>query len=191
MADDQETRAGLIRKLFGAANRTPSHDIIDGYLTTLKRMETASLARLVERILEDLEKAADSEPFRVPTAKELWVIRRGHTRLPSAPAAPELSPWKGDGWDVNANMLLLAYVTAAHTGRAARMAPDSANPSNPGPLTRARTAVFVKWKDAWARDMREDREAGGTLDGKASWIACMASAEAELERLSASERVAA
>jgi hypothetical protein len=178
-----ETRRSLIAQLF-AADRGKRADeaAMEAYLLALKHMETPRLARVVERLLEKFQ-YGDAEPYRVPQAGTLWRIAK-EMRYGAAPPEKPADNWSGDGWDVNANLLLLSYLRDHDV---TRYAPDSPKPSNPGPETIRRTAILVKWKDLWARDMREDRQLGGNLDGKKAWADCMSQAEHELDRLSERE----
>jgi hypothetical protein len=192
MTDEVAMRRELIAQLFGAFGRTPKEHEYTGYEASLKLMPTPSLARVITTWLEQIGDATDPEDLRVPTAAKLWALRRKLKKLPGPPplelhGAPEQ---KQDGWDLNANTLLLNYLTmglvqsACYGQKPTRDAGRYAPPE--------RTAVMVKWKNVWARDMREDRELySGKLDGKAAWLACIAKAEAEIDVMIATERAAA
>jgi len=192
MTDEVAQRRELIAQLFGAFGRTPKEHEYAGYEASLKLMPTPSLARVVSTWLEQIGDATDPDDLRVPTAAKLWALRRKLKRLPDPPplelrGAPAQAQ---DGWDLNANTLLLNYLTVGlvqqviHGMKATRDAGRYAPP--------AHTAVMVKWKNAWARDMREDRELyDGKLDGKIAWTDCMAKAEAEIDALISAERAAA
>jgi hypothetical protein len=209
--NDQDVRRELIAQLFAADRGRRADDATMGaYLLALKRMDTPRLARVVEKLLGGFERG-DAEAYRVPQPGTLWRISR-EIRLGAVPVHREPEPTANDGrvmdaWDTAANLLLLNYFgeimrdkrrdAAGNLLRPmSRYSPDS--PFNPktrqvdvGALAKARTAVFVKWKDLWARDMREDRELGGKLDGRKVWADCMSRAESELNALIASERRAA
>jgi hypothetical protein len=194
---EQQERRELIAQLFGAFGRTPTEANFAGYEAGLKLMNTQTLARVVSTWLEKLSEATAPEELRVPTAGKLWEIRRKLRKLPD-PRPLELTPPPGaalDGWDLNANLLLMQYLWAAHGGKGVtRYSPDSSYDGKLriGPQTSERTAIFVKWKNAWARDMRESRAEHRPLDGRVTWTECMALAEAELDRYIASqEQVAA
>jgi hypothetical protein len=210
LTPDQVERRNLIAQLFGAFGRTPKEHEFSGYETSLKLMPTASLARVVSTWLEQIGDATDPEDLRVPTAAKLWALRRKLKKLPEPRPALELhgAPAQAqDAWDTAANSHLLNYITRGlvektiHGIKAARdancYAPDSRFDAAkrcavPGPETIARTAILTKWKNVWARDMREDRELyDGKLDGKRAWADCMAKAEAEIDALIAAERAAA
>lgn len=185
------TRRGLVAQLFAAdRGKKLDDDTAAAYLLSLRRMDTPRLARVVERMLEGLEH--DADPYRVPSPSRIWQLAK-ELRLGSTPAprtAPPLelhgTPEQSfDGWDANANILLLAYVTDPVSRRAARISPDSSTDHHAslriGPETHARTAILVRWKNAWASEMREDREMrGGQLDGRKLWAEYMAEAEREI-----------
>lgn len=174
----------LLNALFGAHGRTVWDGAVSGYWKGLEKMSLMQFERSVEKAIDKL---AHSERgvSKIPTVSELWDISRG-IRAYETPIQSTEPEWLGDGWDVNANLLLLAYIERKKDSREMdRYAPDS--PYNGrhvvvGPLTKSRTVILVKWKDIWARDMREDRAEGGKLDGKKAWFDCMAQAEKELDR---------
>lgn len=197
--DETQARRELIAQLFGAFGRTPTEANYSGYEAGLKLMNTQTLARVISTWLERLSEATAPEELRVPTAGKLWEIRRKLRKLPD-PRPLELAPPPGsdlDGWDQNANQLLLQYLLDAHAPkRVTRYSPDSRYDAKlrhvvVGPQTTERTAILVKFKNAWARDMREDRADGGKLEGKKHWVDCMALAEAELNRYLASQQASA
>lgn len=194
--DDTTQRRELIAQLFGAFGRTPSEANYAGYEAALKLMATPTLARVVSSWLEKISEATDPSDLRVPTAGRLWDLRRKLRRLPdprplelTAPPAAAM-----DGWDQNANLLLMAYLWGKHSRASVnnRYAPDSPYDDKrrcivPGPQTAERTAILVKWKSAWAADMRDSHAEHAPLDGKKHWADCMTLAEAELDRYIASQ----
>lgn len=195
-ADEIERRA-LIAQLFGAFGRTPSEANYAGYEAALKLMQTPALARVIGTWLEKISEATDPADLRVPTAGRLWELRRKMRKLPD-PRPLELAPPPSaamDGWEQNANLLLMQYLLDKHAPKGVtRYSPDSRYDGrlHVGPQTVERTAILVKWKTAWARDMRESRAEHRPLDGRATWAECMAHAEAELDRyIASSQREAA
>lgn len=206
MTDETQIRVDLIRQMFAAdRGKKPDDATLAAYQLALKRMDTTKLARVVEKLLGGFERG-DSEHYRVPQPGALWRLARElrtgsvQTEKPTPPLELHGAPEQRlDGWDTNANLLLLAYLDGKRgAGVMARYAPDSriygeaCTALHVGPHTHERTAVLVKWKKLWARDMRENRELyDGKLDGKKAWADCMASAEREIDALVAAEQVAA
>jgi hypothetical protein len=199
LTQDQLERRELIAQLFGAFGRTPTEANYAGYEAGLKLMQTPTLARVVSTWLEGLSELTDPSEARVPTAGRLWDLRRKLRKLPD-PRPLELTPPPGaalDGWDLNANLLLMQYLWGKHGGKGVdRYSPDSrydnkARKLVTGQQTSERTAIFVKWKNAWSRDMRESRAEHRPLDGRVAWAECMTLAEAELDRYIASQQQAA
>lgn len=193
--DETSQRRELIAQLFGAFGRTPTEANYAGYEAALKLMATPTLARVIGAWLEKISEATEPSELRVPTAGKLWELRRKLRRLPD-PRPLELTPPPGartDGWDQNANTLLAQYLLTKHEPKGVtRYSPDSRYDDRlrqvvTGPQTAERTAILVKWKNAWAVDMREARAEHGPLEGKKHWIDCMALAEAELDRYLASQ----
>jgi hypothetical protein len=75
-----------------------------------------------------------------------------------------------DGWGAAANSHLMAYVLAH--------AKDFRPPHGV-----ARTLILVRWKNEWARLMREADDADREVPAqKTLWAACMGQAEAEMAR---------
>lgn len=200
MAEADDRRA-LILKLHGAANKVPAESVIEATLTALAKMSTPKLMRVVDRVIEGIAELTNPEDYRAPTAGALWKVARKLSALPAPPLTLDQQRQvadgpKVDGWTINGNILLLAYFDGKKAaGSMGRYAPDSPYDERlrhvvTGPITKLRTAVLVKWKDAWACDMREDRAEGGKLDGRKLWVDCMVSAEAEIDRNMALERAA-
>lgn len=178
-------RRGLVAQLFAAdRGKKLDDDTAAAYLLSLRRMDTPRLARVVERTLEGLEH--DADPYRVPSPSRIWQLakelRLGSTRTPQAPPSNDLNGMAeevADGWEINANTLLLNYVTlglvqqSAHGQKATRNADRYASSTA--------TAILVRWKNAWASEMREDRALrGGKCDGRKLWTEYMAEAEREI-----------
>jgi truncated hemoglobin YjbI len=188
----QLERRELIAQLFGAFGRTPKEHEYTGYEAALRLMPTPILARVVSSWLEKIAEATEPEDLRVPTAGKLWQLKRKLRALPT-PAPLTLHgapPQKLDGWDTNANLFLLNYVTRGLVEQVVHDRTPTRNASRYAPA--AHTAVLTKWKSIWARDMREDRELyEGQRDGKAYWLECMRLAEAEIDALIAAEQAAA
>lgn len=195
ISPDEQARRGLIGQIFAAdRGKKASEESMAAYLHALRRMDTPRLARVVERILDAFE-YGDVEPYRIPQPGRIWQVakelRLGATPKPAPPlelhGAPEQ---KGDGWDLNANTLLLNYLTLGLVQKSIYGEKGSRDASRYAPP--AHTAIMVRWKLAWARDMREDRELyDGKRDGKPLWADYMARAEGEIDALIALEREAA
>lgn len=179
----------ILSTLFGAHGKPLSESMINGYWKGLQHMSLVAFERVCDQAIEKLQ-YAERGHAKTPTVAELWDLKRGFRGLPSAPAEKE-PEWVGDEWDIAANHLLLAYIAKARDRKEAdRYAPDSRYDESrrcvvPGPITKHRTAILVKWKGLWARDMREDRAEGGKLDGKKSWFDCMSLAEQEIDKRAA------
>jgi hypothetical protein len=174
----------LLNALFGAHNRTVWDGAVTGYWKGLEKMSLMQFERCVGKAIEKL---AHSERgvSKIPTVSELWDLHRGirHYDQPKVETEPQ---WQGDDWDISANLLLVQKITNNRPGNPNYIdyAPDSILTREakaiPGPDTKAIAEILAKWKTVWARDMREDRERGGNLDGKPAWAYCMAQADSEI-----------
>jgi hypothetical protein len=192
--DEKPKFLEMLNTLFGAHGRTVWDGALAGYWKGLEKMSLMQFERVVGKAIDKLQ-YSERGVAKVPTVPELWDLHRG---IRHEQPKPQQEPtWTGDAWDTAANLLLLAYFERKKGERMMeRYAPDSpysdrAHHVVVSERTKARTAVLVKWKDFWARDMREDRAEGGKRDGKPYWFDCMSRAEVELDRLIAAEEVAA
>lgn len=192
--DEKPKFLELLNSLFGAHGRTVWDGALAGYWKGLGKMSLMQFERVVGKAIDKLQ-YAERGVAKVPTVPELWDLHRG---IRHEQPRPQQEPtWTGDAWDTAANLLLLAYFERKKGAKEMdRYAPDSPYSASAhhcivGERTKARTAVLVKWKNLWARDMREDRAEGGRRDGKLYWFDLMTRAEAELDRLIAAEEVAA
>ncbi len=92
-----------------------------------------------------------------------------------------------DPWGAVANQHLLAY-TLKHAAQFAGGKPDNSRKR----WLNCRTQILVRWKNEWARLMREADEADREPQAQRNlWAACMAQAEDEIERTPAAHREAA
>lgn len=93
-----------------------------------------------------------------------------------------------DAWGAQANFHLLAYVQTRHRDFRGGMQYGG----HPAPWLTARTQILVRWKNEWARLMREsdesDRESAAQ---KSLWAACMSQAEDEIASTPAARQGAA
>lgn len=161
-----------------AGFNVPVGDREEAYWRGLGKMELRTFVRVVEHAL------GEDGPEKIPTTKQCWTLSKGLRRNGSAaPAVPERPPWKGDKWDVEANFRLLAHIRAS--GK--RYGPDSGydpklREATAGPLTRQYTAVLVRWKKAFAEDMRgEPHPTAASCN--AAWLDCIGRADAEFDQL--------
>ncbi len=126
----------------------------------------------------------------VPTLPEFVAYCRNAREFESGDA-PQLEGPRTDRWGVEANNHLLAQVRA----HAKYYSPDSTyeydqkagkHLAKSGPIGRARTEIVVRWKNAWADDMRADDKGAGIsiAKQKAAWQDCMDRADAEIAALS-------
>lgn len=101
-----------------------------------------------------------------------------------------------DAWGAQANLHLLTYVQKHHTefrGGSYWVEDQHKNKNlELRPWLEARTAILVRWKNEWARLMREADDADREPQAQRNlWAACMSQAEEEIERTPAAHRVAA
>lgn len=93
-----------------------------------------------------------------------------------------------DAWGAVANRHLLAYVLKHH----AQFRGGMRYGGHPLPWLTTRTQILVRWKNEWARLMREADDADREPQAQRNlWAACMSQAEEEIERTPAAHRVAA
>jgi hypothetical protein len=170
----------LLSALFGAHGKPLSEGMISGYWKGLNKMSLQQFEACCDKAIERLS-FAERGQSKTPTVAELWDIKRGFLGRPPVTIEHE-DVWLGDDWDAAANQLLMHYISKSD---ASRYAPDSYYDGRKlvtGPETKRLTEILVKWKNAWARDQREDQAMGRKLDGRKLWVECMANAEGEINR---------
>lgn len=149
-----------LRTLCAGFNVPPTPERLEAYEKAFGKLNAAMWARMVEHCL------AEAGPNRMPTVRELWDIRR---ELRVGPPQyiherKETDGWQGDAWDLAANRHLYAYLLATVLPAGAA-APMARNPM-----------AFVRYKHAWARDMREAADAQGHVPvdvQQVAWRDCM------------------
>lgn len=142
------------------------------YWKGLAKMELLTFARVVEECL------GEGGPEKIPTVGMCWAISK--RARASRHIFIEKPQWQGDRWDLEANHHLLNHIRT----HPKHYAPDSTydpitRQAIPGPITRERTAILVRWKKTWAEDMRV--EANPTAEKRrAVWEECMAGADKQI-----------
>jgi hypothetical protein len=182
----------LLSTLFGAHAKPLSEGMISGYWKALEKMPLTDFENCVQRFIERLSQPNSiGEKKKTPDPQDIWDMRRQMRFGSSMAVAPEVVElvYPGDHWDIAANHLLLAYI-AKNFQKPREQRIDYAPDTN-GPHTDAIAKILRKWAKAWSVDMREDRQAGGKLDGKPNWFQCMAAADKEVLRYLSQMKVAA
>jgi len=175
----------LLEALFGALNKPVTEGCENGFWKGLEKMSLPMFGRCVEFLLQELEQKETPRGFSV---SDVWAARRklkapAQTYLHQQPESPE--GWKGDRWDIQANMRLLEYLTKRLSrdprcyGEVSRAIPWAADAVATAEQ-RACTRILVGYKGAWARDMREEPNATAEFRDDC-WRDCMMRAEAEIK----------
>lgn len=185
--DEKPQFMKLLSTLFGAHGKPLSESMINGYWKGLQKMSLTAFESVCDRAIDRLQ-YAERGVAKTPTVAELWEMKRCNLREAPVRVEPTEPEWKGDAWDTAGNLALLAYLDRKKkAGEMDRYAPDSPYDSGKrcvvvGELTKVRAAILTKWKNCWARDMREDRNIyDGKLDGKKAFFDCMSAAEKEID----------
>jgi hypothetical protein len=178
---DQKEFLELLADLYGACGQNVKANIANGTWRGLKHMALSEFRAVVENSIETM-RFTERGAARPPTVAEIWDRHREHTKSRGIDADPPAPKYAGDGWSVNANLLLLEHIRRATRPAELDYAPDTqGNPVHVGPHTEAIAKILAKWKNSWARDMREDREIyNGKREGASYWRECMKSADAEV-----------
>lgn len=162
----------------------------------------------VFQIQRGIRMLAYSGKQNVPSLPEFVKLCRDaeHDReVNNQPALPNPDNFKGDGWDVSANLHLLGYITRKIPENPQRYGkpcsylamkdPDRAKDKilDASPEFVRAVGILVSYKNAWARDMREGNLdlTTGEISGpsveqqKAAWKDCMLRAEADIAQKAA------
>lgn len=188
---NREQFDAALAELFGALDRPFSQAKADGFWKGLERMTWVQFCRVRDHILRELE---HGEPPRTLSVSTVWATHRGFRA--HAPAVPIETPWAGDEWDRRANLLLLVYIRTRTPeqlrayGRPAgfkvlrasledlnKLGLDHHNLDASAEFVR-RVEWLVKFKNAWARDMREWGSMPTAEQQRSNWDECMRRAEA-------------
>lgn len=163
-----ETHLGA---MFGAWNRVLSQDAKEGYWKGCQQM---ALSEFIRSCSKAIQSYTEESSQRLPDVGAIWAIKRG---LRTTPAVTQEKPdsFKGDHWDVKANIHLLAYI---------HRRPKRYSDGNPkSEYTKARTALIVAGKNEWAQYMRESDGHVEIQDQKDVWANCMQAAEKAIDAL--------
>ncbi len=181
--------------------RKYGQSIPDEWIAMLSRLDAYQIQRGVRML-------AYSGKQNVPSLPEFVKLCRDaeHDReTTSQPALPNPDKWQGDGWDSEANLHLLGYITRKIPENPQRYGRPCSYLAMKDPMRMkdktldalpefvANVGLLVSFKNAWARDMRE-----GFLDAatgeiksptieqqKSAWKDCMERAEAAIAQKAA------
>jgi hypothetical protein len=162
----------MLAELFAAIDKPLGEAKEGAFWKGLARMSLVDFARVSESLIAGLE-TRDAPKFF--TVSDIWAARRNlRARGPESAAPGAGDNWQGDEWDVRANLHLLAYIRAT-LGANPRIwgAPNSDEQA-------AATAVLVRFKRAWAQDMREWGGEVSPEESYRAWHDCMRRAEAQI-----------
>lgn len=136
---------------------------LEAYGKAFGNLHPAQWARLIEHCL------SEAGPDRMPTVRDLWGMRRDLRAGPPTYVHEQRQLLEEfDAWAIEANRHLFAYLL-----RHVYQPGGSQHPMARQPM------IFVRYKNAWAQDMREAATAEGVpIDvQKAAWRDCMERAE--------------
>jgi peptidoglycan/xylan/chitin deacetylase (PgdA/CDA1 family) len=177
-ANDKAEFLESLTQLAGAHDRSLTTQRIEGYWKTLERMPLATFRGVIARCHERLQ-SLGADNARFPTASSLWDTARelrngrphGTATSPAKQSQDGADNWHGDGWTVNANLLLMQHVASHKAGidYAPDTSLDAAQKAVPGPITRHVAGVLHEAALDWAFRMRAGAERGKKPDGKALW----------------------
>lgn len=180
-ADDREEFGKILAEIYGGLDKPLSEATREGVLKgLLGKMSLLEFARVRDLVLSELENGERPNRFGLP---EIWAAKRRLRARVSTTFEQPREAWKGDGWDIQANLHLLAYirrVMAENPKRYGRPASylamrnttreQSPNADASPEFIRA-VKILVTAKNLWARDMREAEAEGVTpADGGKAWF---------------------
>lgn len=162
-----------------AGYNIPVGERSSAYWLGLQKMELVTFARVV------IECLGPDGPEKFPTVGVCWQIAKKlrAMRYPPRAAEPKKPQWQGNQWDEDANFNLRIHLR----NHPHKYAPDVTydhvkHEVVAGPLTRAYTAILVRWKKTWAEDMRAETNPSGETK-RESWEECMGRADEEIRAI--------
>lgn len=174
-----------MRILCARFDKPCTEDRQTAYFKALAKMPLALFVRVCEHVI------ADEERFKLPGPHEFWPLSR-ELRARAAPKPQEVDKFKGDGWDICANLRLLKHVVRrlSARGHSQDYGETGICPLRWSPEFEESTNILVRHKNAWAADMREwnlDQETGEIKPGippeseqTRTWKLAMEAAEKEI-----------
>lgn len=190
-ADRQEFSRGL-EELFAAFDKPFTRAKDDAFWKALRDLSLVEFGRCCARLVHDL---SDGEARRSLGVSDIWAARRKMRAL--APEKPHDDGWRGDGWDLTANRRLLQHIRglspealrslgeppsymAMKAGPAElRIRGLDRNNLDASPAFVTHVGLLTAFKNAWARDMREEPDATAERQ-RVTWDQCMARALEEI-----------
>lgn len=174
MDTSREKFDAALAELFAVLDKPFNQVKADAFWRGLQTMSFVQFCRARDQVVRELQ---ESEPPRTFTPHSLWAaLKRLRAHGPSEP--PKESDWLGDGWDIQANLRLLSYIR------------------NQGAVgvyyaSAELTAPLVAFKNAWARDCREEVSTPTRETQERWWRECMARAEEQIAVTRAGTQAAA
>lgn len=172
--------ADALERKFGRSIPSEWRGIVD-------RMSVPELERGMRRLVYSGKPHVPSLPEFVKLCKA--VGDDGEFGGPKAThALPAPAPAVADAWGAVANNHLLAYTLKHH----AQFRGGMRMGGQPREWLNHRTAILARWKNEWARLMREADDADREPEAQKSlWAACITQAEDEIARTPEAQRPAA
>lgn len=189
--EDRSAFDTRLAQVFGAIDKPFSPARADGFWKGLERMSLQQFNRACDQVLRELEAGEAPRTFTVASVWRAYKALRA-----AAPEQPITRPWQGDVWDERAGLRLLVYIrnqAAAGVHYCCPRTRMGLHPARlePTPETAQLTAVLVAWKNAWARDCREESPAPSRETADRWWSDCMQRAEVEVAAVRARYATAA
>lgn len=161
--NDREAFDVILAEIFAAIDKPLGEAQRSVFWKGLKDLGLVEFARIRDFLVREYREA---EPPRKFTIGDIWGARK-RLRAAAPKQAPE-DPFKGDDWDVKANLRLLGYVLRKCHQRE-RISPEA-------------TWILVEHKNRWAALMRAggDFEEVPMSDQDAAWLGAIRAAEAAM-----------
>lgn len=164
---DRTAFEAMLREIFGALDKPLTPSQIAAFWRGLSRMTLIEFERTRDQILRELE---EGEPPRRFGVDSVWAAYK-RARAARAAAMPQPQPhetWKGDKWDIAANHHLFAHIlrnvlrNGTHYGPLSQTwYPMTPNPDSiVTPEVRHTVGILLRYKHAWAEDMRALEQSG-------------------------------
>lgn len=157
----------ILSELFAAIDKPLGEHQRSAFWKGLQQMGLIEFARCRDHLIDELKEGEAPKRFSVG---DIWAAKRRLRAAAMPTQGPADDGWRGDNWDIAANNHMMAVVLRSMAVKRC--------------YNERETRILVRYKNAWAADMRETAVGEEVDPGiqKAAWRDFMEGAAHEMGR---------